>query len=185
MAFVAPETGMGVRRQLTLFLAGEMAAAVEAVRRVVDPEQYRLIPAHVTLCPEEEIAGIPIEELEARIPAGPARGITQVSAFQPLAVKCSRLLENIASSSPPMTSAGIFGRPRIGGRQARAIISVIARPRPHVTLAHPRNPRAPGNSLEAALALPPRWQARLAWIHLIAQEGAQPWRRLAMFDLSV
>lgn len=88
-----------IRRQLTMFLAGEPALAVEAVRRIVDPEQYRLIPAHVTL-------------------------------------------------------------------------------------AHPRNPRAPGNSLEAAQALPPRWQARLAWIHLIEQEGAQPWRRLAMFDLS-
>ena len=65
-----------IRRQLTLFLAGETALAVEAVRRVVDPEQYRLIPAHVTLCREEEIAGIPIEELEARIAAGPARRIT-------------------------------------------------------------------------------------------------------------
>ena len=60
MAFVAPETGMGVRRQLTLFLAGEMAAAVEAVRRVVDPEQYRLIPAHVTLCREEENASMTV-----------------------------------------------------------------------------------------------------------------------------
>ena len=30
-----------------------------------------------------------------------------------------------------------------------------------------------------------RWQARLAWIHLVEQDGDQPWRRLAMFDLSL
>ena len=174
MAFVAPETGMGVRRQLTLFLAGEMAATVEAVRRVVDPEQYRLIPAHVTLCREEEIAGIPIEELEARIAAGPARRITREFGRAEL-----------------FDGHGIQVRCVAGGAEYQALRELvlgsreIARPRPHVTLAHPRNPRAPGNSLEAAQALPPRWQARLAWIHLIAQEGAQPWRRLAMFDLSV
>ena len=162
-----------VRRQLTLFLAGETAAAVEAVRRIVDPEQYRLIPAHVTLCREEEIAGIPLEVLEARIAAGPARRIT---------------LE--FGRAEVFDGHGIQVRCVAGGAEYQALRETvlgspeIARPRPHVTLAHPRNPRAPGNSLEAAEALPPRWQARLAWIHLIEQDGVQPWRRLARFDLA-
>ena len=173
MAFVAPETGKGSRRQLTLFLAGEMAAAVEAVRRVVDPEQYRLIPAHVTLCREEEIAAIPVEELEARIAAGPARRLT-------LEFGRAELFDG----------HGIQVRCVAGGADYQALRErvlgsrEIARPRPHVTLAHPRNPRAPGHSLELAQTLPPRWPARLSWIHLIEQEGGQPWRRLAMFDLS-
>ncbi|MEO8277587.1 MAG: hypothetical protein ABI639_15345 [Thermoanaerobaculia bacterium] len=65
-----------IRRPLTLLLAGEPVAAVEAVRRVVDPEPFRLIPAHVALCREEEIAGIPVEVLEARVANGPARRLT-------------------------------------------------------------------------------------------------------------
>jgi hypothetical protein len=65
-----------IRRQLTLFLSGERAAAVEAVRRVVDPVQYRRIPAHVTLCREEELAEFSLAEVEGRLAAGPARRIT-------------------------------------------------------------------------------------------------------------
>lgn len=162
-----------VRRQLTLFLSGEIAAAVEAVRRVVDPEQYRLIPAHVTLCREEEVAEIPIDQLEARLAAGPARRITL--AF---------------GRAEPFSGHGIQLRCVAGGAEFQALRETvlagreIARPRPHITLAHPRNPRAAGNSLDAALALPPRWQVRLSWIHLIEQDGAQPWRRLAMFELA-
>lgn len=172
MAFVAPETDKRVRRQLTLFLAGEMAAAVEAVRRTVDPVQYRLIPAHVTLCREEEVAALPEGEIEARLAAGSARRIT------------------LEFGSPEhFFDHGIRLKCVAGGAEYQRLREIvlgsteIARPRPHITLAHPRNPRAPGNSLEFAQTLPPRWPARLAWIHLIEQDGAQPWRRLAMFDL--
>jgi hypothetical protein len=160
------------RRQLTLFLAGENAAAVEAVRRVVDPVQYRLIPAHVTLCREEELEGFPFEELEARLAAGPGRRVT---------------LDFGRAES--FSDHGLKLRCVAGGGEYQALRQIvlgskeIARPRPHITLAHPRNPRAPGNSLEAALTLPPRWQVRLSWIHLIEQEGVQPWRRLAMYEL--
>jgi hypothetical protein len=161
-----------VRRQLTLFLAGEMAAAVEAVRRVVDPVQYRLIPAHVTLCREEEVAALPEGEIEARLAAGPARRIT------------------LEFGSPEhFLDHGIRLKCVAGGTEYQALRELvlgsteIARPRPHVTLAHPRNPRAPGNSLAACADLPRRWPTRFSWLHLIEQEGAQPWRRLAMFDL--
>lgn len=162
-----------VRRQLTLFLSGETAAAVEAVRRVVDPEQYRLIPAHVTLCREEELAAIPVEELEARVAAGPARR---------LALEFGR--------AEHFDGHGIRLRCVAGGGDFQALRQLvlasqeIARLRPHITLAHPRNPRAPGNSLETAWTLPPRWGARLSWLHLIEQESGQPWRRLAMFELA-
>jgi hypothetical protein len=161
-----------IRRQLTLFLAGETAAAVEAVRRVVDPEQYRLIPAHVTLCREEELAGIPVEVLEARLAGGPGRRITL--EFGPAEL---------------FDGHGIRLRCVAGGGEYQALREVvlgsreIARPRPHITLAHPRHPRAPGNSLETALALPARWRTRLSWVHLIEQESGHPWRRLAMFEL--
>lgn len=162
-----------IRRQLTLFLSGERAAAVEAVRRVVDPVQYRRIPAHVTLCREEELAEFPLAELEERLTAGPARRIT---------LDFGR--------AEPFSGHGIQLRCVAGGAEYQALRQIvlaspeIARPRPHITLAHPRNPRAAGNSLETAWTLPPRWQIRLSWIHLIEQDGDQPWRRLAMFELA-
>lgn len=161
-----------IRRQLTLFLAGERAAAVEAVRRVVDPVQHRRIPAHVTLWREEELAEFSLAELEGRLAAGPGRRIT---------LDFGR--------AEHFSGHGIQLRCVAGGAEYQALRQIvlasaeIARPRPHITLAHPRNPRAAGNSLETAWTLPPRWQIRLSWIHLIEQDGDQPWRRLAMFEL--
>ncbi|MEO7793705.1 MAG: 2'-5' RNA ligase family protein, partial [Thermoanaerobaculia bacterium] len=154
------------------FLVGETAAPVEAVRRVVDPVQYRLIPAHVTLCREEEVAALPEEEIEARLASGPAR----------------RLMLEFGSPEP-FLGHGIRLKCVAGGTDYQRLRELvlgskeIARPRPHITLAHPRNPPDAGNSLEIASKLPQRWQARFSWLHLIEQEGVQPWRRLAMFDL--
>ncbi|MEO8277581.1 MAG: 2'-5' RNA ligase family protein [Thermoanaerobaculia bacterium] len=161
------------RRQLTLFLSGRWAAEVEAVRRVVDPVQYRLIPAHVTLCREDEIGGIAVEELEARLAAGQARKLT---------------LE--FGRAEIFDGHGIRLKCVAGGTDFQALrhlalgTNIVARSRPHITLAHPRNPRAEGNSLAAADILPERWPTKFSWLHLIEQEGAQPWRRLAMFDLA-
>jgi len=47
---------VGVRRQLTLFVAPEASSSIEAVCEVVDPVQSRLIRAHVTLGREGELA---------------------------------------------------------------------------------------------------------------------------------
>jgi 2'-5' RNA ligase len=48
------------RRQLTLFIAGQNEA-IEKIREEFNPEQYHLIPTHVTLCREDEIE--PIEKV--------------------------------------------------------------------------------------------------------------------------
>jgi hypothetical protein len=161
-----------VRRQLTLFLSGETAAAVEAVRRVVDPVQYRLIPAHVTLCREEELEGFSETQIEARLAAGPARRLTMEFGRPELFDGHGLRLKCLAGGADYQALREMI----LGKRE-------IARPRPHITLAHPRNPPAPGHSLDAARTLPERAQVRLSWVHLIEQDGAQPWRRLAMFDL--
>ncbi len=44
------------RRQLTLFLPERERQQVDAVRQWLDPHQYQIIAAHVTLCRESEIA---------------------------------------------------------------------------------------------------------------------------------
>ncbi|MEY3243676.1 MAG: hypothetical protein RIR11_5115, partial [Bacteroidota bacterium] len=43
------------RTQLTLFIPDQYAVAIEKVRKAYNPEQYKLIHAHVTLCREDEL----------------------------------------------------------------------------------------------------------------------------------
>ncbi|MEQ1633746.1 MAG: hypothetical protein ABL997_15305 [Planctomycetota bacterium] len=59
-----------MRTQLSLFVPPPHDVLVESVRAVVDPVQHALIPAHVTLCREDELVLVPPEVLRARLLAG-------------------------------------------------------------------------------------------------------------------
>ena len=48
---------MVIRTQLTLFIS-EGGETIEEIRKQFNPAQHSLIPAHVTLCREEEIASL-------------------------------------------------------------------------------------------------------------------------------
>lgn len=48
-----------LRRQLTLFLPPDPQAMVDQIRKRLDPRQHALIPAHVTLCRDDELAPWP------------------------------------------------------------------------------------------------------------------------------
>ncbi len=57
---VRPPTSMhAARQQLSLYVPDESAHDLEAVRRAVDPIQHGLIPAHLTLCREDELIAWP------------------------------------------------------------------------------------------------------------------------------
>lgn len=142
------------------------------MRRLVDPVQSRLIPAHVTLCREDEICELPADELAKR-------------------------LAQIQRASVTLR----FGRPRefhghgillecIGGESAfqqlreSVLDSIDVRiQRPHITLAHPRNPRAIGNSLANAMRLPAIIAITFPSLCLIEQTGGEPWAVLREFGL--
>jgi hypothetical protein len=47
-----------IRRQLSLYVPEPIATRLEAVRRVLDPVQHALIPAHVTLCRDDELEAL-------------------------------------------------------------------------------------------------------------------------------
>jgi len=130
------------RTQLSLFVSGAEAARLERIRRVVDPVQAALIPAHVTLCREDELHGVEVELLARRVAAAaPIRLVFgQVERFSGHGILL-RCLEG-----QPAFSA--LRRQILGISETRDSLA-------HLTLAHPRNPRAAGNSLEAVdLALP-------------------------------
>lgn len=159
------------RTQLTLFVPAPHAGPIEAVRRVLDPVQASLIAAHVTLCREDELAALPAEALRERLAgAGPltlAFGAPVAFDGHGILLPCVR-----------------------GEREFRALrVHVLGRDdvrdqRPHLTLAHPRNPRAPGNSLAHASALRQLEAIPFATACRIRQDGAAPWRVLESFALA-
>jgi hypothetical protein len=55
---------------------------------------------------------------------------------------------------------------------------------PHITLAHPRNPKSAGNWLSNTSRLPEMIEITVPIIALIEQLGNEPWRVLETYSLS-
>lgn len=152
-----------VRVQVSLFAPPHGGADLEAIRDIVDPVQRRLIPAHVTLCREDELGAISLDALQLRLR----------HASGPLTLQFG-----------PPARFGEHGilMPCIGGTDDfQALREVVlddrhARPHaPHLTLAHPRNPKAPGNDLSATVALRAGLSLTFEAVHLIEQVDSDPW----------
>jgi 2'-5' RNA ligase len=155
-----------------MFVPNGAAVDVEGLRRSLDPVQSLLIPAHVTLCREDELSQMSESELRRR--------------FSQIHLK-------------PVTLR--FGRPQtfdghgillncIGGLNDFRLLrehvlgsTTIREQRPHITLAHPRNPKSLGNSLASALRLPEVISIAFTAVQLIEQHGVQPWKVLQQFEL--
>lgn len=158
---------MTSRLQLTLFVRGSAAGLLEAVRAVVDPVQAGLIAAHVTLCREDEIAALAPALLGQRLAAARAQAIT------------------LGFGAPERFGAHGILMPCIAGdrefQQLRCVVLDSAgarRQSPHITLAHPRNPQAPGNDLAAAASLAAGVTVQFPAISRIRQEGSGTWQVL-------
>jgi hypothetical protein len=151
------------RVQLSLFAPPYSGADLEAIREIVDPVQRRLIPAHVTLCREDELGAISLHALQQRLR----------HASGPLTLHFG----------PPVRFGehGILMPCVDGTDDFQALRAVVladrhARPHlPHLTLAHPRNPKAPGNDLGATAALRAGLALTFEEVHLIEQVDGEPW----------
>jgi hypothetical protein len=158
------------RRQLSMFVPAAQAAALEAVRAVVDPVQHRLIPVHVTLCREDDLPDLALIKKRLRdTPRQPIElvfGRPEVFSGHGIILKCSA------------------GEPAFHAlRQHLLGASDVREQWPHITLAHPRNPRSPANKLENALRLPPCIKLVLPAVELIEQSEGEPWQVLDRFEL--
>ncbi len=160
-----------VRRQLSLYVPAVSAGPIEAVRVLLDPLQQRLIPAHVTLCREDELGEL--DAVRARL-AGSAMHALQ-----------------LAFAAPQRFSTHGVLLPCIGGveqfrrlRQALLPATAMREQSPHITLAHPRNPACEGDSLAIAGALPGQITIVFTAIRLIEQTGGAAWRELERFELA-
>lgn len=160
------------RDQLSLFLGGPGAQALNACRALLDPVQARLIPAHVTVCREDELQ---------ELPAGGLAALTaRLHGSAPLDLQFGAPERFGGHGVLLPCTAGQAGldalRRRLLGRD-----DVRAQPA-HITLAHPRNPRAPGNgdALPERLAVSSWALTDLRWIR---QVDGGVWATVARFSL--
>jgi len=165
---------MTTRIQLTLFVPGPEAGPLENLRLLLDPVQHSLIPAHVTLCREDELELLDPDSIAARVAASPVKAFTLRFGKPEGFFEHGILLPCVA------------GEPDFRALREHLLGSVdIRRASPHMTLAHPRNPKAPGNALANAMVLPELFAITFTGVSLIEQTGATPWRVRGTFPLPV
>jgi 2'-5' RNA ligase len=159
-----------IRRQLSMYVPQDAAREIEAVRRVVDPIQSRLIPAHVTLCREDELGDL--ASLRARLRGAP---------FKPLTLRFGK---SVAFAGHGLLLECVEGEERFRAvRQYLLASSSVRDQKPHITLAHPGNPKSVGNSSGTMSALPEVIEVTFPNIYLIEQEGGRPWEVLEVYEL--
>ena len=156
------------RVQLSLYVPSPDDALLEAMRELFDPLQRRLIPAHVTLCREDELAGIGLADLGTAFDGRAARPLT-LRFGGPEAFQAHGVL------LPCVEGAHDFHALR-GEAASRRLA-------PHITLAHPRNPRAPGNRMSNAAVPSEGLTITFRSVRLIEQVDSAPWRTLQEFSL--
>jgi hypothetical protein len=146
---------MRVRRQLTLFVEGEAAALLEAVRARFNPRQQALIACHLTLCREDELAEL-----------------GELPLFDPLTLRFGRPVRFAGGTGVVLPATGNLD----AFHQLRRCVLANARPHePHITLMHPRNSTCDDDTFGAlcTMSLPDEITFRRA--SLIEQVGDAPW----------
>lgn len=151
-----------MRRQLTLFLPGAARAIVEPIRLRLDPLQYALIPAHVTLCRDEELPPWPL--LSARLAAlGRFSLSLRFGRPEQLADGCV-LLRLVQGSEPyqQLRQAMLGPAARLHGA--------------HITLLHPRNAKGVSCNLADLGPVLDGIDIQFNSLALIEQLGQESWR---------
>ena len=159
-----------IRKQLSMYIPNNAAKDIEEVRKVVDPIQSSLIPAHITLCREDELCDL--SKLKDKLsnirfkPLTLSFGNLEVFSGYGLRLNCIEGEEEFC-----------FLRESLLGSKN------IRNQKPHITLAHPRNPKSTGNSLGNTSKLPKIIKITFPTIYLIEQEESEPWQLLERYEL--
>ncbi len=162
-----------MRIQLSMYASSGVSTQLEDLRLLLDPVQCKLIPAHVTLCREEELTAPVLHDLRERLAHANMAQLTLV--FGP---------------AQPFGEHGIMLPCIAGEPQFQALREHVLGRRPdwhqtpHLTLAHPRNPKAPGNNIAHTALLPREIRIHFKDIRLIEQRDAGPWRVMETFTLA-
>lgn len=161
-----------MRTQLSLYAPSSSAGVIESARRLLDPVQAELIPAHVTLCREDELDSVDIASLEAML---------QASKAEPITLKFGRVevFQGHGLLLPCIEGEAQF----LKLRQLVLGSTAIRHHAPHITLAHPRNPRAIANQSINHALVPVGLTITFDRLHVIQQTAASAWQVLAELKL--
>ena len=155
------------RTQLTLFPALPLRSKLDALRLSLDPVQASLIPAHVTLCREDEIENQDLTTILQRARSWPHGALT-------LSFGQAQRFNGHGILLPCLLGSSTFQDLRQWLLQGPAVREHHA----HLTLAHPRNPRSSGNNEASLAACPQSLELSFRSVSLIEQHGGLPWRVL-------
>jgi 2'-5' RNA ligase len=159
-----------IRKQLSLYVPANAAKEIEDVRKIVDPIQSNLIPAHITLCRDDELNDL--AAIKARLTHIPLKPIT-LRFGRPEVFSGHGLLLNCVDGEDEFRLL----------REYLLASKNIKNLRPHITLAHPRNPKSDGDLLGNTSRLPEMIEITFPSIYLIEQTRNEPWRVLEKYEL--
>src|SRR5688572_3486275 len=163
------------RRQLSLFVDEKQSATLENIRQKFNPQQYRLIKAHVTLCREDEI-----EAIETVLYNLTNQVLPKISICFG---KTTRFSDGNGVLLPADDNLHSFRTLR-----SQILHGIIEAPRnhePHITLMHPRNSTCTDDIYQqiANIILPSF--ITFERISLIEQLDQGKWKIIQEFDLNV
>jgi 2'-5' RNA ligase len=168
-----PFLTVNARRQLSMYVPKATGAQLASVRQKLDPVQAALIPAHVTLCREDEIDQLSADTIEARI---------RSSAVKPITLRFGR---PTAFQGHGVLLPCVAGEDAFHALRAHVLGTAAIRTHaPHITLAHPRNLLPLKSGIADATGLPEVMTCTFDTIFSIEQIGAAPWRVLQEFTLT-
>ncbi|MBN8642210.1 MAG: hypothetical protein J0L86_10400 [Flavobacteriales bacterium] len=157
------------RRQLTLFISDK--SEIEKVRIQFNPEQYKLIDAHVTLCREDEI-----ENWDAIL-----NNIKSIHLNQAIAISFTSPITFDNGKGVLLPTDDSFEYNNL-----RKLVLGVDAPRnhqAHITLMHPRNSMCTPEIFKQIQQYQFPEQLFFDSIHLIEQENEGKWQVLAKFEL--
>lgn len=159
----------GIRRQATLFFNNAPPALTHSRHRY-NPVQADLIPAHVTLCREDEV--VDWLAFKQRVAS-----LTRVE----LELKFGRPIRNGNSVLLP----AIEGMEAFVSLRRNLLSDGTSEPRPmnaHVTIIHPRNGTCTDEIFEEILQLLQPFQWTFNEIAVIEQQNGGPWQVLSRYQ---
>ncbi len=161
-----------IRRQLTLFV-NEPNGDIEKIRAEFNPKQYHLIPAHVTLCREDEIE--PIEKVIERIKS--------IVLENPIRIEFGNM-ERFANGRGVYISS--FGDNKEFMELRKLVLGQTELKKeqiPHITLMHPRNSTCTNEIFEKIQNYNIPTELEFRKISLIEQKNSEKWKVLLEFEI--
>lgn len=161
------------RRQLTLFVDEKQSAAIESIRQKLNPQQYRLIKAHVTLCREDEIE--PIENVLHNL----------TNQILPKIVICFGGVIRFSDDNGVLLPANdnLHSFRTLRSQILHAIIETPRNHEPHITLMHPRNSTCTDDIFQQISKVILPAVITFEKISLIEHIAQEPWKIIQEFDL--